>query len=330
MPELSVVVIGKDEGERLKRCLASVRQMTEPAGGLELIYVDSRSIDGSIQLAEQAGARVTILDAKRPTAGAARNAGWHMARAPFILFLDGDCAVDPSFAVRALPEFNDARTAAVFGRVTERHRETLLYDRMMEFDRFNPSPGPAPYCAGISIMRRSVLEAVDGFDPDLIACEEPDLCRRISKLDLLILRIDIPMAEHDLGMQQLSQYCRRAFRMGYGVAEVSSRYPKSQTWDGRAAGVNSTWGAMLFVLLLLSATGIAYWHSWAPAIFTIGLSTAVALAIARKNRRKTNTRATCLLFGFFWVLKQLPSLFGGMAFRIDKLRGRKRGWITCK
>ena len=169
MPELSVVVIGKDEGERLKRCLASVRQMAAPSGGIELIYVDSKSTDHSIQIAEQAGARATILDTDRPTAGAARNAGWRLATAPFVFFIDGDCAVDPSFAVRTLPEFRDDRIAVVFGRLRERHRETLFYDRMMEFDRFSPPPGPALYCAGVSIMRRSVLEAVNGFNPGLIA-----------------------------------------------------------------------------------------------------------------------------------------------------------------
>ncbi len=330
MPELSVVVIGKDEGDRLKRCFASVRRMTKPEGGLELIYVDSGSIDDSIQAARQAGARVAILDTERPTAGAARNAGWRMATAPFILFLDGDCTVDPSFAVRALPEFRDARIAAVFGRVRERHRETLLYDRMMQFDRWNPRSGPAIFCAGNSIMRHSVLQAVHGFDPDLIACEEPELCVRIRRQALVILRVDIPMAEHDLGMRRISQYCRRAFRMGYGVAEVSSRYPGSQIWDRDRVGVNSTWGALLSLLLLLSAAGIVFWHSWVPLIVTIGLSAAVALAIGRKNRRKTNSRATYLLYGLFWVLKQPPSLLGWIVFRIDKRLGRKRGWISCK
>ncbi|MGB5063939.1 MAG: glycosyltransferase, partial [Candidatus Competibacter sp.] len=46
-PVLSVVVIGRNEGERLTRCLESVRAMTDPGGPVELIYVDSASTDGS-------------------------------------------------------------------------------------------------------------------------------------------------------------------------------------------------------------------------------------------------------------------------------------------
>ena len=104
-PILSIVVIGKDEGERLRRCFDSVRRMRPPEGGSELIYVDSRSADNSIEVARTAGAQVVTLDIPRPTAGAARNVGWRAAKAPFVLFLDGDCTVDAEFAIRALPEF---------------------------------------------------------------------------------------------------------------------------------------------------------------------------------------------------------------------------------
>ena len=45
-PLVSVVVIGRNEGRRLERCLASVKRMLVPPGGYELIYVDSRSTDG--------------------------------------------------------------------------------------------------------------------------------------------------------------------------------------------------------------------------------------------------------------------------------------------
>jgi glycosyltransferase involved in cell wall biosynthesis len=39
-PTLSVVVIGRNEGERLRRCLASVREMNAIGGRVEVIYVD--------------------------------------------------------------------------------------------------------------------------------------------------------------------------------------------------------------------------------------------------------------------------------------------------
>ena len=56
-PVLSVVVIGRNEGERLARCLESVRAMADPGGPVELIYVDSASTDGSPERAAALGAR---------------------------------------------------------------------------------------------------------------------------------------------------------------------------------------------------------------------------------------------------------------------------------
>ncbi len=330
IPALSVVVIGKDEGERLRRCLDSVRRMLPPEGGLELIYVDSRSTDDSAEVARMAEARVVTLDTARPTAGAARNAGWRVAQAPIILFLDGDCTVDAEFAVRALPEFQDARVAVVFGRLQERFRETALYDRLVELDRTNPPPGPAVNCGGNAIMRRSVLETVNGFDPGLIGGEENDLCVHIRNLGLLVLRIDAPMAEHDLGMQRFSQYCVRAFRAGYGFAEVSRRHPGRVVWNKEKIGISTVFGVFLVLMLSSSAVCLIVWNSWIPLVATFGVAILQALCIAWRNRWKSSDRVARLLYGFFWVAKQLPALCGQVVFRLDRLAGHRRGWISYK
>ena len=50
-PLLSVVIIGRNEGARLKRCLESVNAMHAIGGAVEVIYVDSASTDKSPELA---------------------------------------------------------------------------------------------------------------------------------------------------------------------------------------------------------------------------------------------------------------------------------------
>ena len=71
----AVVIIGRNEGERLLRCLASVR-----GRAASVVYVDSGSTDGSVQAASEAGADVLLLDQTLPfTAARARNAGWRRA-----------------------------------------------------------------------------------------------------------------------------------------------------------------------------------------------------------------------------------------------------------
>ena len=69
---IGAVVIGRNEGERLVRCLASLAGATG-----HVVYVDSGSTDGSVAAAQAAGAEVVTLDPDRPfTAARARNAGF--------------------------------------------------------------------------------------------------------------------------------------------------------------------------------------------------------------------------------------------------------------
>src|SRR3569623_3217603 len=94
-PGIGVVVIGRNEGERLKASLASLH------GIAHIVYVDSGSTDGSQAYARSRG--VTVVELPVPpnfTAARARNAGIEalLNAAPdltTIQFVDGDCTVEP-------------------------------------------------------------------------------------------------------------------------------------------------------------------------------------------------------------------------------------------
>ena len=61
MSDLGAVIIGRNEGERLRRCLNSVvgRDVT-------VVYVDSCSIDNSVELARSMGVEIVELDPSIP------------------------------------------------------------------------------------------------------------------------------------------------------------------------------------------------------------------------------------------------------------------------
>ena len=127
-PSISVVVIGRNEGQRLARCLESVRR-TPGLKNTELIYVDSNSKDGSPELAASYGAQVIVLNAQRTTAALGRNAGWRAAKGEFILFLDGDTILHPDFANAALAPMlagplQSSPSGAIAARSTLKHPST--------------------------------------------------------------------------------------------------------------------------------------------------------------------------------------------------------------
>src|SRR5688572_19405439 len=96
MSNIGLVIIGRNEGERLRACLASTSPHV-PAG--RRVYVDSGSTDGSIELASSMDFEVVPLDTTKPfTAARGRNAGFErlLQLAPdtaYVQFVDGDCEV---------------------------------------------------------------------------------------------------------------------------------------------------------------------------------------------------------------------------------------------
>ncbi|HEY1851275.1 MAG TPA: glycosyltransferase [Candidatus Binataceae bacterium] len=321
-PVLSVIVIGRNEGERLTRCLESVRSMRSPDGGVvEIIYVDSGSNDSSVQLAARAGAQVISVTAARPCAAVGRNTGWHLARADLVLFLDGDTIVAPDFVLDSICAFTDPAVAIVFGNRRESDPDGSIFNRVLDLDWITRS-GLADYCGGDALVRRRVLEQVGGYDERLIAGEEPEMCRRIRGLGYKILHVDRAMTSHDLGIKRFSQYWRRAVRTGYAYAEVSKRYSGTEfpLWTHEAHQNVIHGGVMLAIAISAVMLSLAR-GSLLPLLAAVAAVAMLALRTAWRFRWKSSNLSTSLLYGLHSHLQQIPVLFGQIKYRRDQQRG---------
>ena len=329
-PLVAVVIIGRNEGERLSRCLRSVQDMAAPGGGVELIYVDSSSQDDSVARAATLGAKVIEVKPERPSAALGRNAGWRAASAPFVLFLDGDTILHPDFLNAALKAMEAPEVAVVWGHRRELHPEHSLFNRVLDLDWIYP-PGPSAFCGGDALVRTEVLRAVDGFDASLIAGEEPELCQRIRALGHSILHIDQPMTGHDLAMTRWASYWKRAFRAGYAYAEVSNRLKHTAfpLWveDARR---NRVRGGMLLALTLAALAGTVLLQSFTPLLLWLLALLALAVRSAWKARWKGGSPLTLLLYGLHSHVQQIPILFGQLAWWRDHRQARARSLIEYK
>ena len=329
-PLLSVVIIGRNEGQRLRRCLDSVAAMRDPGGPVEVIYVDSASTDGSPELARALGARVIGVQPERPSAALGRNAGWRAAHAPYVLFLDGDTILHPDFVAAALPHLDAPEVAIVWGHRREIAPDASLFNRVLDLDWIY-APGRTEFCGGDALVRREALEAVDGFDASLIAGEEPELCRRLRGRGWAIEHIDQPMTGHDLAMTQWRQYWRRAFRAGHAYAEVSARYRASGDpfWSD-VVRANQIHGALVLGLPLLAIVAALVLGAWWPlAVAALALA-ALALRTAARVGWKSRDPVTRLLYGIHSHLQQVPILCGQLSYRLDRRHGRQRALIEYK
>lgn len=221
---IGAVVIGRNEGERLGSCLASLAGRVDRA-----VYVDSGSTDGSVPLAQSFDIDIIELDPALPfTAARARNAGWrHLQGAlpgmAMVQFIDGDCDLHPDWIEAAAAVMHRSPDAAIIcGRRREREPQASIYNRLCDME-WNTPVGEAESCGGDCLARAVALEAAGGFAEDLIAGEEPDLCHRLRWSGWKIYRIAREMTVHDAVMYRFSQWWQRNRRSGHASAEALHR-----------------------------------------------------------------------------------------------------------
>jgi glycosyltransferase involved in cell wall biosynthesis len=222
LDDIGVVAIGRNEGERLIRCIESLKSV---AGNI--VYVDSGSTDGSVAAAEQSGAFVVELDLAQPfTAARARNEGFAAVKAlspniRFVQFVDGDCILVSGWLEKAIAFIEQRKDVAIVcGRRRERYPEASMYNELCDIE-WNTPIGEVPACGGDALVRVEAFEVVSGFRPQVLAGEEPELCARLREIGWKIWRLDAEMTLHDAAMSRFGQWWVRSVRSGYGLAQVS-------------------------------------------------------------------------------------------------------------
>jgi GT2 family glycosyltransferase len=256
--QLVIVVIGRNEGERLRAALGST--VNERCAAR--IFVDSGSTDHSVAIARSFGDAVSVheADPARPfTAARGRNEGLDilLSRVPdaaYVQFLDGDCVLAPDWVDRALDFFETHPDVGVLaGRLREDTREKNVYHRLADMEWDVPS-GDVESTGGICMMRIAAFREAGGFDPSIPAGEELNLALRIKEKGYRIVRIAEDMALHDIKMQHFKQWWKRAKRYGHATAESLYLYGIEDRQRRKELASILAWGAALpsaaFVLAL--------------------------------------------------------------------------------
>jgi glycosyltransferase involved in cell wall biosynthesis len=321
---VALVIIGRNEGERLVRCLSSVQGRAHA-----IVYVDSGSTDRSVQSARDQGADVVCLDMAVPfTAARARNAGWRRAleRAPeaaYIQFVDGDCEICPGWIETARAHL-DARPSvvAVCGQRRERFPQRSVYNRLCDLEWRMP-PGPVRSFGGDAMVRAAALRDVGGYRDDLIAGEEPELCVRLRRSGWTIEALADDMTLHDAAMTRFGQWWKRIRRSGYAFAQGAFLHGASperhKVRETRRAWL---WGLLLPAAILLAAAAWGPWALWALLVYP-----AQVLRLYGSGQGRARDRA---LRAVFLTLGRFPEMLGQFQFLRDRLMGRQSRLMEYK
>lgn len=328
MQDVGVVAIGRNEGERLRRCLRSAISCTD-----RVVYVDSGSDDDSVDFARSIGAEVVDLDTSIPfTAARARNEGisrlidrWEGIG--YVQVLDGDCELREGWvqAARAFLE-SHPDTGVVCGRRRERRPDETVYNRICDLEWDTPV-GEARSCGGDALFRLEAYEAAGGYNASVIAGEEPELCVRLRSQGYRVYRLDREMTWHDAAMTSMVQFWKRAKRAGHAYAQGAHMHGAPP----ERHNVRQTRSALIFGLFLpLIAIALSYWTLGLSLLLLFLLLGVQWYRIRRHEIGRGRSKKHAGLLAGFIIIAKFAQAQGVLLYHWRRLTGKQATLIEYK
>lgn len=322
-----VVIIGRNEGERLKRCVYSVIEEN-----VHIVYVDSGSTDNSIEFVKSLGCDVVQLDTKTPfSAARARNEGFeHLVSSnsdiSYIQFIDGDCELLENWLELGI-QFLDKNNnyAIVAGHTKERFPDKSIYNRLCDIEWQTPT-GDIKSCGGIFLIRANAFLEVGGFLPSVVAGEEPEFCYRLRQVGWKIFHYNKDMVWHDADILKFTQWWKRSVRSGLAYAQglvlhgsEAEKYCVRETFR--------IWLWALLIPLVISILAI-YWSQFFLLLIALYPMQLIRVALSEVGRLASMKYS--FLYSFFVLLSKWPQLLGQANFFLKKLSHKQQEVIEYK
>ncbi|MBU2969268.1 glycosyltransferase family 2 protein [Pseudoalteromonas sp. C2R02] len=316
---IGIVVIGRNEGERLKLCLQSVRKAK-----CKVVYVDSDSKDGSAEFADSLGISVVRLNDDKPiNAAIARNAGFKQitSESPeleFIHFIDADCELNAGWLKHALTVLtDDDKLSAVCGRLREKNVKESIYTQLCDMSWYI-RPGIIDSCGGIATIKVDIFKQFNGFNETLIAGEEPEFYSRVREKGYTVRCLDIAMGTHDCAMVSFKQWWMRTVKTGFGFANGS----QWGAWNKRQHSI-LIW-VLLIPITILCGSIIEPWLLISALIFPIQI-----LKIGIKSTIPYSFKDK-LLDATFCIFAKLPQFVGMVKYQVSRFSKEQNKNIEYK
>ena len=260
MSDVGVVAIGRNEGERLRRCLESLDGHGAD-GRLCRFGLDRRQRRAGA-IPEHRGGRSGHVHTIHGRQGAECGLRTAVGRSTRV------CASSSSStAIAKSPTAGSSgrggelerqpRAAVVFGLRRERFPEQSIYNRMADIEWNMPmrgADGTAQACGGDAMIRAEAFRSVGGYDP--IGARR----RGARALPAApggaagsVWRVDADMTWHDAAMPRFRQWARRQFRTGYGGLDFTTRFGRGGTTRSVAVRAGPDLGVRLAARPLVGA-----------------------------------------------------------------------------
>jgi glycosyltransferase involved in cell wall biosynthesis len=231
VPPVSVVVPVHNGADALPALLAALAGQTGVAD-VEVVVVDNRSTDRTAEVARASSVVAQVVSEARPGSYVARNAGWRACQGEVVAFTDVDCRPEPGW-LAALVEAVDRGADLAGGAIVPGPpppgtwaRWWAGYDRVMYLDQADNVRENGFAATANLAVRRTVLEALDGFDDALASGGDAFFGRRAVAAGHRLVWVPEAVVLHQprAGLRATWALWRRLGR-GYGDLATRGEWP---------------------------------------------------------------------------------------------------------
>lgn len=167
--------------DTIGRCIESILDLTYP--NKEIIIVNDGSIDRTSSILKKYPIKLVDLE-QNMGRGYARQTALEHASGKYVALLDADGFItNKNWAEKMLSNFTGDRIAAVFSLSKATNSESSIARYWDYLTTTALTPGQVTHGAGTgnTLIKKSVLDEVNGFDKRLRNAEDSDISEKISK-----------------------------------------------------------------------------------------------------------------------------------------------------
>lgn len=298
---VTVVTPVRDGMRYLPQTVPTVLDAARNAGGVEVVYVDNGSTDGSYEyLASTPGCRVER--SPRASIAALRNLGARTARGEYLSFLDADCAVGSRYFEEAL-EVMRSSTAAATGFEVQMPAVVHWVPRTWHSLHAVGADREVQWINSANFfISREIFQRIGGFREDLQTGEDTEIGQRLVRAGYHLRADGRVAAIHFGNPESIRDFYRRSVWHALGMFGTVKR-------DGIDRPT-----LMMFVHLLATVAGVFLLIGSPFNWLTRGLITALlqvmvpVLTVAYRSlraRRVINVpRGVFLYWLYYWARLQ--------------------------
>jgi cellulose synthase/poly-beta-1,6-N-acetylglucosamine synthase-like glycosyltransferase len=218
-PKVSIIVATLNSERTIDECLKAIFELNYPKDFLEIIVVDGCSKDATLEIAQKYPVKVVSTPLNAP---AAYNYAMKMVSNDVLGFIDSDAKVEKEWLNKLITHLDDPQVAGVSGGIETWNTENA-WARSIGYDLKNRYARLKKYVVRVATMnlllKKSVIEAVGGFDENLPSQYDTDLGFRITSRGYKILFEPSAKCYH-FNRSTVSGYFRQQLQYGKNTTKL--------------------------------------------------------------------------------------------------------------